>query len=407
MANSKENKTIKLGFKELIDTYSEQQQARLEAMDKAARELKNTQLKALNIIAYAIDHNLSALYYIGAIQNITGYEECEFINNHLKWKDLIHPGDLKLYNDVMFNLFHGQEAQICEYRIISGQGQIRWVTDMAVPIQDNTGKPLRIEGLVIDITSRKQTEEMLLDRQAQMDSILSSVQDVIWSVTPDTFDLIYISPSAEKIYGYPLEKIYEDAANGYELMHAGHEILLENFNTLLQQGWFEAEYSISLPNGETRWLNRRAHFAKDTHGFVARIDGTDQDITRRKEAEETLRYISTHDALTGLFNRFYFEKHMHAIDSGSLKDLGLLVCDVDGLKYINDNLGHDAGDQLLKQCAEVLTGTFSHNNEIVSRIGGDEFTVIIKNCAERELNAAVERLRQAVIDYNREKASIL
>jgi diguanylate cyclase (GGDEF)-like protein len=155
---------------------------------------------------------------------------------------------------------------------------------------------------------------------------------------------------------------------------------------------------------KTRWLHRRAHFAKDAYGFVARIDGTDVDITRRKEAEDTLRYISTHDALTGIYNRFSFEKEMHAIDSNNEKDVGLIVCDVDGLKYINDNLGHDAGDILLKQCAEVLESVFCNENEIVSRIGGDEFTVIIKNCIAEELENAVQELRQAVSDYNQNKA---
>lgn len=361
---------------------------------------KDSQLKALNIIAYATDISFKPQYYMGAVKEITGYDETDLLSDQIKWEYLVHPEDLANFQAGHDDLLTTRKAQKMEYRIISGEGELLWLNDMAVPVLDKAGQVASIEGLCMDITVRKKTEVELLDRQAHLDSILNSVQDVIWSVTPDTFELLYISPSAEKVYGYPLGKLYEDAADGYRIMHTSHELMLENFATLLQRGWFEAEYSIVLPHGEKRWLHRRAHFAHDAHGFVARIDGVDVDITRRKEAEDSLRYVSMHDCLTGLFNRFYFEKEMVAIENSSLGAVGLIVCDIDGLKLINDNLGHEAGDQLLKKCSGILTNCFN-NDEIVSRIGGDEFTIIIKNCSAQRLEAAVAKLRQAVEEQNR------
>ncbi|MGI5921305.1 MAG: GGDEF domain-containing protein, partial [Syntrophomonadaceae bacterium] len=245
------------------------------------------------------------------------------------------------------------------------------------------------------------TEEAFLERQAQLDSILNSVQDVIWSVTPDTFELIYINPAAENLYGYSLEQIYNDMRGDYVLMQTSRDVLLDNFATLLERGWFEAEFCLPLPSGEKRWLHRRAHFARDAHGVIARIDGIDTDITRRKEAEDTLKYISLHDSLTGLFNRFFFEKEMQRLNNEAYVSVGLLVCDVDGLKIVNDKLGHDAGDQLLKHCAQVLTSCFDvHKQQVVSRIGGDEFAVLIENCSKEELAAAASCLRQAIVEHN-------
>lgn len=357
----------------------------------------------MNIIAYATETTSQPLYYVGAVKEISGYEENDFLHGAIRWEDLIHPEDLADFQAARQQLFNTEDAQILDYRIISGEGSLLWLTDMAVPILDALGQVTAIEGLLIDTTVHKKTEEELLERQAHLDSILSSVQDVIWSVTPDTFELLYISPSAARVYGYPVEQLYADAAAGYQLMQAGHELMLENFATLLQRGWFEVEYCINLPSGEKRWLNRRAHFAHDAHGFVARIDGIDVDITRRKEAEDSLRYISMHDCLTGLLNRFYFEKEMLAIDSASFESVGLIVCDIDGLKLINDTLGHEAGDQLLKQCSGVLTSCFN-KDEIVSRIGGDEFTIIIKNCSMQKLKSAVRKLRQAVDLHNQSDA---
>lgn len=356
-------------------------------------------LTALNLIAYSLKPDGSANYYIGAVMPISGYEQQDFLTGNLVWANLVHPEDLPSYMESRGFVMQKLEAEVHEYRIVSGQGNIKWVNDMAVPVVDAHGRLVSIEGFILDISIQKRTEQDLMERQAQLDSILNSVHDVIWSVSPDTFELLYISPSAENVYGYSLAEIYEDAHNGYKLLHTGHSILVENFNTLLQQGWFEVEYPLVLPNGEKHWLTRRAHFANDAHGFIARIDGTDIDITRRKLAEDSLRYISIHDPLTGVLNRFAFEQEMHDIDNSGASGVGLIVCDVDGLKTINDNLGHEAGDSLLKQCAEVLKSSFSHD-ELVSRIGGDEFTILIKNCRTTELEALVKNLRSAIEQFN-------
>ncbi|MGE5423446.1 MAG: diguanylate cyclase domain-containing protein [Ignavibacteriales bacterium] len=356
-------------------------------------------LKALNLISYSLKPDGSANYYIGAVVPISGYQEEDFIAGNVAWSNLIHPEDLPCYLESRSFVMQKLEAETHEYRIVSGQGQIKWLNDMAVPILDSQGRLLSIEGFIIDVSIQKRTELDLLDRQKQLDSILNSVHDVIWSVSPDTFELLYISPSAENVYGYSLAQIYEDAHNGYELLKTGHSILVENFNTLLQQGWFEVEFPLELPNGEKHWITRRAHFANDAHGYVTRIDGTDIDITRRKQAEDSLRYISVHDPLTGVMNRFAFEQEMHDIDNKAVNNVGLIVCDVDGLKTINDNLGHEAGDHLLKDCAEILKNCFG-KAEIVSRIGGDEFTILINDCQYEELEVAVKQLRDSIDHYN-------
>lgn len=373
--------------------------AELEANAKAAMALKAEHLKALGVISYAVDDNFQPLGCMGAIKQITGYSENDFLSGKTQWEQLIHPEDLPAFYDNRQSLLDTRLARTIEYRIISGEGMIFWLKDMAVLSENDSGQLITIEGLLIDVTRQKTVEEELLERQAHLDSILNSVQDVIWSVSPDSFELLYISPSAEKVYGCPREELYADAVNGYKLLKTSHEIILDNFSTLLHQGWFETEFCIEQPGRQKRWLNRRAHFAHDAHGTIARIDGVDTDITRRKQAEDSLRYISMHDFLTGLCNRFYFEKEMLAVDNDSLDSVGLIVCDIDGLKTINDNLGHDAGDNLLKRCSEVLKACF-RQDEVVSRIGGDEFTILIRNCTMPRLEEAVERLRQTIAQHN-------
>jgi len=84
------------------------------------------------------------------------------------------------------------------------------------------------------------------------------------------------------------------------------------------------------------------------------IEGIARDVTERKRMEEKLTYLSLRDALTGLYNRAYFEQEMHRLESGCNDPVGLIVCDVDGLKLINDTLGHEVGDALLIAIGNVL-----------------------------------------------------
>jgi diguanylate cyclase (GGDEF)-like protein len=122
------------------------------------------------------------------------------------------------------------------------------------------------------------------------------------------------------------------------------------------------------------------------------------DITARKKAEQYLRYLGTHDVLTGLYNRAYFEEERARLQRGRHLPVCILILDVDGLKPINDTLGHAAGDDLLRRSGEVLRSSF-RTEDVVARIGGDEFAVLIPDADEQVQAQSVERIRK-MIDLN-------
>ena len=99
------------------------------------------------------------------------------------------------------------------------------------------------------------------------------------------------------------------------------------------------------------------------------------DITERKQAEERLRDLSNRDHLTGLYNRAFFQEELDRLEAGRRFPVSIVMADVDRLKEINDTEGHQAGDDRLRRAAEVL-GTF-RSEDVVARIGGDEFAVIL------------------------------
>ena len=119
------------------------------------------------------------------------------------------------------------------------------------------------------------------------------------------------------------------------------------------------------------------------------------------EKEKQLRHVSMHDALTGLCNRTYFEEQLHRMEEGGHDPLGLAICDVDGLKLVNDTMGHDTGDNLLMAVANVIKNSF-REWDIVARVGGDEFAVILPNTALPEVEEACRKVYAAVAEYNRD-----
>ena len=122
-------------------------------------------------------------------------------------------------------------------------------------------------------------------------------------------------------------------------------------------------------------------------------------VNDKNDIEDKLRYMSFHDALTTLFNRAYFEEELVRLGSGQYDPVGIISIDVDGLKIVNDVLGHQAGDVLLISAANLINGCF-RGGDIVARIGGDEFAVLLPESGMQAVERAVERLKEAVANYN-------
>ncbi|MGE5380366.1 MAG: diguanylate cyclase domain-containing protein [Methylocystaceae bacterium] len=352
-------------------------------------------MKRQRIIVYGLGNDRELLYLEGAVEEITGYSQEMFLKQGMSWRDLVFPEDQGKYTD---SLLHSNmpDAIPREHRILTRGGQVCWLSDTRIRL----AKPINgvvFQGLLVDITEQKQSKLKNLQHQAQLDSILNSVQNVIWSVTPDTFTLVYVNPATKKVYGYKPEDLL--AGKYPEFLELQAAMILEHFTDLLYKGEFETVYSFTRPDGEQCWLNKRAYFARDAYGIVARIDGIDTDITIRKKAQDELRYMSEHDPLTNLYNRAYFEQEISRLDQEKERMAGLIICDVDGLKTINDNWGHEAGDKLLIQCSAILRACFPHHT--IARIGGDEFAVIMENSMFEEVASAVTGINRALLLYNR------
>jgi diguanylate cyclase (GGDEF)-like protein len=115
------------------------------------------------------------------------------------------------------------------------------------------------------------------------------------------------------------------------------------------------------------------------------------DITARKKAEAYLEYLGKHDVLTKLHNRAFYVDELNRLERKSLRPVSAVVIDLNGLKEANDQLGHDAGDALLRRLGEVLNGAATQPNH-AARIGGDEFAVLMPGADKQAVAAMVETI---------------
>lgn len=137
----------------------------------------------------------------------------------------------------------------------------------------------------------------------------------------------------------------------------------------------------------------------DGAGKPVAIQAISQDITERRLTEDRLRYLSLHDQLTGLYNRAYFEAELERLDGGREHPVSIISADLDGLKLINDTFGHKRGDELLQAGASLLRMPL-RKNDLLARIGGDEFTLVLPRTDASAAEVVARRLRDAIEDYN-------
>jgi diguanylate cyclase (GGDEF)-like protein len=125
-----------------------------------------------------------------------------------------------------------------------------------------------------------------------------------------------------------------------------------------------------------------------------------QDITARKKAEEYLRYLGTHDVMTGLYNRAYFEQALSDMEANRRDPISFIIIDLNGLKATNDSLGHYAGDQLIRRTAEVFRASMEEGY-FAARIGGDEFSIVMPNANEEDAAQMMERVQSLAMMNNK------
>jgi diguanylate cyclase (GGDEF)-like protein/PAS domain S-box-containing protein/putative nucleotidyltransferase with HDIG domain len=216
----------------------------------------------------------------------------------------------------------------------------------------------------------------------------------------------YISPAAERITGYEPECFYQDPLLFYNIIHPDYQETARQMRLNPSRMGPHLIYSIVTRDNKTVWLEQQNVLIFDDKGRAVAVEGIARDITERRDSEQNFWYMNIHDSLTGLYNRLYFEDRMENLYvKGDCQSAAIVVMDVDGLKLINDTLGHAAGDEILVETAKIINQAYP-DSDTIARIGGDEFAVILLDCNQEKLDQMLSSFNELICRHNSTRPEI-
>lgn len=273
-------------------------------------------------------------------------------------------------------------------------GQPRWVKAFIYPVKGGEDQIREVVLMHWDVTDMVEAQEALQESENRFRAFFESAGVGTTQVDPVTQKFTRVNAEFCRMTGYSAEELSSMTFN--DLTHPQDRTVdAGKFAKTLEPGApvYETEKRYVRKDGKTIWVHVSASVVRDSRGKPLHTAGIVQDITDRKRMEDEIRHLAHHDTLTGLPNRRLFNDIVAveiAQAERNRKKLALLFLDLDRFKDINDTLGHEAGDQLLREVASRLKSLLRRSDSI-GRIGGDEFTIVLADIGRTEAVSDIAR----------------
>lgn len=240
-----------------------------------------------------------------------------------------------------------------------------------------------------------------LEQKNTLQLLTSNLPGIIYRVRIPDYKVLFITEGCHELLGYSANVYLSGQKTPFDDIHEDdQELLVKHANSMNgQQPRYEHIFRINNPNGEVKWVMDRGRAIKqpdnnsdkNSHGY---LEGILVDITEHMHSQQQVEYLATRDPLTELANRYLFNDELvnHIDRHRDNTSIALLFIDLDRFKTINDSLGHQVGDRLLKVVAQRLTDCVD-DNDVLARLGGDEFMIMMKNPSNID---AVKKLAESI-----------
>lgn len=328
----------------------------------------------------SIDQKWTLHFVSDGCRKLTGYcpDELEF-NKVVSLDDITHPEDRQHIRQTIGEARQGSGRYRVQYRIRHKDGSEKWVLERGAVVLDEHGNRV-LEGFIEDITEQLLSQRQLADAEMRYRSIF---EDSVVGMFQTSIDGHYLEANLAlaKLYGYEnpqaLMAGLSDIAGSLYVAQGRRE----EFKTLMREHGrvtdFESE--VYRRDGSRIWISEHAHVVYSPEGEPLYYEGTVEDVTAQHNYRQQLEYQATHDPLTGLPNRNLLQDRLQQVLNMAQRrgtQGSLAFVDLDNFKFVNDSLGHAAGDMLLVEVARRLKACL-RDSDTVARYGGDEFVLIL------------------------------
>ncbi|WP_409342892.1 EAL domain-containing protein [Paenibacillus sp. MBLB4367] len=298
----------------------------------------------------------------------------------------VHPDDVHLVTNKYRHVLRNNGPDYTEelgYRMLKKDGSVLEVYIMYHGDREDRSK---VYGTTQDVTAMRKTEKDLVGAFQQLQVLKNALDEsFLVTITDTNGAILHVNDRFCEASGYSREQLL---GKDHRILNSGHhpsDFFANMWRTIEEGNMWRDEILNRTKDGSLHWLDTTIVPLKDESGNQQQYVAIRKDITARKTAEEQIVHLAYHDSLTGLPNRLLLYERLGEVVASpqSGKQAALVLLDLDNFKMINDSLGHYMGDELLKSFTERLS-RFTREDEVISRIGGDEFVVLIPHFASFE-----------------------
>ena len=359
------------------------------ALAESERQLRGI-IDALPGIAYRCDVKSprKMSFLSDAVISLTGYTQRHFVKGANSWEDIIHPEDRCRLTAAVSRSIASRKPYSLRYRIMRRTGEIHWVEERGKAVYDENANPLCLEGFIGDVHEQVVADQRIRETEERYRLATRATMDLIWDWDLVS-DQVSWNEALDTCFGYSKKELGSTGRWWMDRIHLEDRArIIADVEEFFRSGSskYTGEYRFQRADGSYAEIYDRGYVIRDRTGAAVRLVGAMQDLSERKDAERRLMWAATRDSLTHLPNRSLFRESLQeALQVSKLQNtkLAVLLLDLDDFKQVNDTLGHDAGDALLKTLATRLMTCVS-DHDLVARSGGDEFALILRDVADEE-----------------------
>lgn len=299
---------------------------------------------------------------------------------------IVHPQDFEEVNALMTEAIKNGTSYSTEFRLHrEDTNELRYVK-VNVEVEEKDHKPTKLIGLVRDTTERKKLDALLLGTINDYRYVFDHLDAGIWKGKSIDSELRFASKGIANIFQISLEKIYANPGYWKDMvLQEDREELLEKYKLLEQGERIEHEYRIKDGNGVMKWIYEQTIPKINEFGEVTHLFGMVTDISEEKEMRQKLEFLAGNDALTALPNQYSLHERIdELIESKDTEHFALLNVNLDGFHWINDHLGYQIGERVLKKIANRLIEILSRK-DYLAKAGNDAFVFVIQDYNNKDV----------------------